>query len=160
MQNKTSQGRIQDVQGGAPISAEGASFLGDLRAYAPPDLEILNIRVSKMAISRTWRQISYSFNTNVLLVSLAFVKLKKRTPKGGGEGLGGTGPLNSTTASIKCSSILLSNANKLNRTTNNIFATICSGTDPNLYRSIVFQGPRSGGGGGGGYVLPPIFLIL
>ena len=100
-----------------------------------------------MAISRTWRQISYSFDTNVLLVSLAFVKLKKRTPKRGG-GLGGTGPLNSTTASIKCLSILLSNANKLNRTTNNIFATICSGSDPNLYRSFVFQGPRSGGVGG------------
>ena len=45
------------------------------------------VRVSKMAISSFLRQISYSFNTSLLLVNFIFVK--RKNPKQGG-GVGGT----------------------------------------------------------------------
>ena len=47
--------------GGAPTSAEGASFLGGCGGMLPH--KSLKIWVSKIAISSILRQISYSFNT-------------------------------------------------------------------------------------------------
>ena len=38
-----------------------------------------------MAISSNLRQISYSFNTNILLVNLVFAKKEKKSKRGGGS---------------------------------------------------------------------------
>ena len=74
------QGQIQDFRKGAPTSAEGASFLGGSGGML---LQIfLKIWVSKMAISSILRQISYSFNSNFLLVTFTFVKRKKYPTRG------------------------------------------------------------------------------
>ena len=47
--------------------------------------KFLKICVSKIAISSILREISYSSNTNFLLVNFAFVKKKKNPREGGGH---------------------------------------------------------------------------
>ena len=90
----TKQGQIQyfqggggGVKGGGTTSAKGASSLGVSGGMLPQ--KFLKICVSKIAISSILREISYSSNTNFLLVNFAFVKKKKKIQ---GRGGGGTGP--------------------------------------------------------------------
>ena len=73
--------------GADPGHSKGEGLSRGIQGHAPP--VIFEICVSKMAISSSiLRQISFSFNTNFLLVNFAFVK-KKSSKKGEGEGGGG-----------------------------------------------------------------------
>ena len=71
--------------GADPGHSKGEGLSRGMQGHAPP--VIFEICVSKMAISSILRQISFSFNTNFLLVNFAFVK-KKILQKGGGGGGG------------------------------------------------------------------------
>ena len=67
--------------GADPGLSEGASIVGGPGGILPQKL--LKLLVSKMTIFSILRQISYSFNTNVLLVNFAFVKKKSKMGGGG-----------------------------------------------------------------------------
>ena len=66
-----------------------------------PPQEFLKICLSKMAISSILRQISYSSNTNFLLINFAFVKKKNPKRGGGGHSPPRLPPFESTTAKIE-----------------------------------------------------------
>ena len=85
----TDQGRIQDFKkggGGGTMSTKGASFVGMSGAISSRNC-LINW-VSKMAIPSILRLISYSSNTNFLLVNFAIVK-KKKKKKNYKKGAGG-----------------------------------------------------------------------
>ena len=69
------QGRIQDFRkggGGDYHERRRRELSRGSGGYAPPEMfENLSL---KMAISSSLRQISYSFNTNFLLVNFVFIK--------------------------------------------------------------------------------------